>query len=157
IPLLYIETHNIEDEDEALHHSIDDIVKKLTRKEIFLNPQLEVVGEESSGCVDYAIKCIENFNCHNREKTTSNRHCAYQTNKRKRKADGAFGGRLQLSLWNHHHSHGLAMAKEENEAELHKNVKRVMEVIIGLLKDRADVVNEQKKKKARVQEYLKKE
>jgi hypothetical protein len=83
--------HNIENEDEALHHCINDIririnnmgtvadsneavrceyistilhaciriVKKLTGKEISLNPQLEVVGEESGGRVDYAIKCIE--------------------------------------------------------------------------------------------------
>jgi hypothetical protein len=49
------------------------------------------------------------------------------------------------------------IAKEENEAELRKSVKQVMEVIVGLLKDRVDAEKEPKNKKARVQEYLKKE
>ena len=35
----------------------------LTRKEIFLNPQFKVVGEENSGCVDYAIKAFEELIC----------------------------------------------------------------------------------------------
>ena len=53
---------------------------------------------------------------------------------------------------------GLTKAMfKENEAELRKNVKRVMEVIVGLLKDRVDVEKEPKNKKARVQEYLKKQ
>ncbi|PKC14086.1 hypothetical protein RhiirA5_409827 [Rhizophagus irregularis] len=43
-----------------------------------------------------------------------------------------------------------ANAKEENGAELRKNV----EVIVGLLKDRAEVEKEPKAKRARVQEYL---
>ena len=42
----------------------------------------------------------------------------------------------------YHVSLTKASAKEENEAELRKNVKRVMEVIVGLLKDRADVEKE---------------
>src|SRR5581483_463299 len=45
----------------------------------------------------------------------------------------------------------------EDEKELCKNVKRVMEVIVGLLRERVDVEKEPKNKKARVQEYLKKE
>ncbi|CAB4416911.1 unnamed protein product [Rhizophagus irregularis] len=39
----------------------------------------------------------------------------------------------------------------EEEKELHKNVKRVMEVIVGLLKDRVDVEREPVMKKQRVQ------
>jgi hypothetical protein len=45
----------------------------------------------------------------------------------------------------------------KDEKELCKNVKRVMEVIVGLLRERVDVEKEPKNKKARVQEYLKKE
>ena len=45
----------------------------------------------------------------------------------------------------------------DDEKELQKNVKRVMEVIVGLLRERVDVEKEPKNKKARVQEYLKKE
>jgi hypothetical protein len=44
----------------------------------------------------------------------------------------------------------------EEEKELYKNVKRVIEVIIGLLKDRVDVKNEPVIKKQRVQEYFEK-
>jgi hypothetical protein len=45
----------------------------------------------------------------------------------------------------------------EDEKELCKNVKRVMKVIVRLLGERVDVEKEPKNKKARVQEYLKKE
>ncbi|GET59825.1 hypothetical protein RhiirA1_463210 [Rhizophagus irregularis] len=45
----------------------------------------------------------------------------------------------------------------EEEKELCKNVKRVMEVIVGLLKDRVDVEKEPVMKKQRVQGYFKKE
>ena len=42
----------------------------------------------------------------------------------------------------------------EEEKELRKNVKRVMEVIVGLLKDRLECVDEEPdKKRARVEEY----
>ena len=37
------------------------IVRELTRKKISLNPQFEVVGEENTGRVDYAIKALEEF------------------------------------------------------------------------------------------------
>ena len=43
----------------AILHACIHIVRKLTGKEISLIPQLEVVGEENGGRVDYAIKCIE--------------------------------------------------------------------------------------------------
>ena len=46
------------------------------------------------------------------------------------------------------------LAKEE---ELRKNVKRVIEVIVGLLKDRADVEKEPALKKQRVRGYFEKQ
>jgi hypothetical protein len=45
----------------------------------------------------------------------------------------------------------------EEEKELHRNVKRVMKVIVGLLKDRVDVEKEPTIKKQRVQGYFDKE
>ncbi|PKC04053.1 hypothetical protein RhiirA5_422817 [Rhizophagus irregularis] len=45
----------------------------------------------------------------------------------------------------------------EAEKELCKNVKRVMEVIVGLLKDRLEVEREPSKKKKRVQGYFEKQ
>jgi hypothetical protein len=42
----------------------------------------------------------------------------------------------------------------EEKKDLHKNVKRVMEVIVGLLKDRLESVDEEPdRKKARIEEY----
>ncbi|KAF0524963.1 hypothetical protein F8M41_014831 [Gigaspora margarita] len=156
-------------------HTCIRIVKKLTGKEITLNLQLEVVGEESRGRVDYAIKCIEELIAITERKQHQiaiviQCESAYQTNKRKRKSDGAFGEDYNylyriittatdwyfllytlesiscMSEIEYHISLTKAMAKEENETELHKNVKRVMEVIVGLLKDRADVEKKLKKK-----------
>jgi hypothetical protein len=45
----------------------------------------------------------------------------------------------------------------EEEKDLHKNVKRVMEVIVGLLKDRVEDEKKPVMKKQRVQGYFKKE
>ncbi|CAB4443228.1 unnamed protein product [Rhizophagus irregularis] len=45
-----------------LHASLY-IVKRITSKEITLAPKLEVVGEESTGQVDYAIKALKEFLC----------------------------------------------------------------------------------------------
>jgi len=44
-------------------HACIHIVKKYTGKEISLNPQFEVVGEENTGRVDYAIKAFEELIC----------------------------------------------------------------------------------------------
>ncbi len=61
----------VTDSNEAVHceyiltilHACIRIVKKLTKKEITLNPQLEIVGEKSGGRVDYAIKALEELIC----------------------------------------------------------------------------------------------
>ncbi|CAG8461488.1 8202_t:CDS:2 [Funneliformis caledonium] len=45
-----------------LHASLY-IVKRITKKELTLAPQLEVFGEESTGRVDYAIKALEELIC----------------------------------------------------------------------------------------------
>src|SRR5436305_1661267 len=106
---------------------------------------------------------------------------AYQTNKRKRKVDDAFreeydylfGIVTTATEWyfllytsegisctsetEYHVSLTKAIAKEENVAELHKNVKRVMEVIVGLMKERVEVEREPSKKRQTVQEYLEKQ
>ena len=42
----------------------------------------------------------------------------------------------------------------EDEKDLRKNVKRVMEVVVGLLKDRLECVDEEPdRKRARLEEY----
>ena len=47
----------------AILHASLYIVKRITNKELTLAPQLEVVGEESTGRVDYAIKALEELIC----------------------------------------------------------------------------------------------
>ena len=81
------------------------IVKDITRKRISLEPQFEVVGEEATGRVDYAIKKIidslnEELICitegkQNQEvlgimQNIMQLKSSYHTNKRKRKASEAF-------------------------------------------------------------------
>ena len=43
----------------AILHASLYIVKRITQKELTLELQLEIVGEENSGRVDYAIKALE--------------------------------------------------------------------------------------------------
>ncbi|CAB4420347.1 unnamed protein product [Rhizophagus irregularis] len=47
----------------AILHASLYIVKRITEKELTLAPQLEVVGEESTDRVDYAIKALEELIC----------------------------------------------------------------------------------------------
>src|ERR1043165_355898 len=44
----------------------------------------------------------------------------------------------------------------DDDTELHKNVKRILEVLVGLLKDRVSVSDEPSSKRRRVQETLRK-
>ena len=44
-------------------HACINIVRELTEKKISLNPQFEVVAEENTGRVDYAIKALEELIC----------------------------------------------------------------------------------------------
>src|SRR5256886_941321 len=85
-----------------LHASLY-IVKRITEKELVLALQLEVVSEESTGRVDYAIKALEELICITEGKlhqvvmgfTQNLIQCesALQVNKnmRKRKSGEAFG------------------------------------------------------------------
>ncbi|PKC69764.1 hypothetical protein RhiirA1_415237 [Rhizophagus irregularis] len=45
----------------AILHASLYIVKRITDKELTLTPQLEDVGEENTGRVDYAIKASRNL------------------------------------------------------------------------------------------------
>uniref|UniRef100_U9TAK2 Uncharacterized protein n=1 Tax=Rhizophagus irregularis (strain DAOM 181602 / DAOM 197198 / MUCL 43194) TaxID=747089 RepID=U9TAK2_RHIID len=47
----------------AILHASLYIVKRIIEKELTLAPQLEVVGEESTDRVDYAIKALEELIC----------------------------------------------------------------------------------------------
>ncbi|PKK61980.1 hypothetical protein RhiirC2_194894 [Rhizophagus irregularis] len=176
----------------AILHASLYIVKRITDKELTLAPQLEVVGEESTGRVDYAIKALEELLCITEGKLHQvvmgfaqnliQCESALQVNKknRKRKSGEAFGEDFDYiygivttaSEWyfilftsdgisstskdplNIRFSESALKEGSEEEKDLCKNVKRVMEVIVGLLKDRLECMDEEPdRKKARIEGY----
>ena len=48
---------------QVILHASPYIVKRVTQKGLTLEPQLEVVGDENGGRVDYAIKALEELIC----------------------------------------------------------------------------------------------
>ncbi|RGB32309.1 hypothetical protein C1646_763068 [Rhizophagus diaphanus] len=109
----------------AILHALLYIVKRIIDKELTLAPQLEIVREESTGQVDYAIKALEELLC-------------------------ITEGKL----------HQVVIALKdgsEEEKDLCKNVKWVMDVVVRLLKDRLECMSEEPdRKKARIEEYCSK-
>jgi hypothetical protein len=80
-----------------LHTSLH-IAGDLTKKEFSMRPEFEIIGEESSGRVDYTIKEAENLICVTEDKVQRSvlegfaqnikqLESSYQTNKKKRKRD----------------------------------------------------------------------
>lgn len=156
----------------SILHACVRIVSELTKKKISLRPQLEVVGDESTGRVDYAIKSYEELICITEGKeyditpgfVQNILQCesAIQenTNKRKREDtdDYVYGIVTTAERWffirftsdgvfctsqNPLYIHFVetALVKDSrNEKVLIEGVKQVMEVIVGLLKARVDIV-----------------
>ncbi|RGB35116.1 hypothetical protein C1646_759769, partial [Rhizophagus diaphanus] len=85
----------------AILHASIAIAKKLTSQDIFIVLQKDVSGEDATGRVDYAIKSLEDLLCitEGKPRNTKIRYAqnlaqlesAFQTNKKKRTADQAFG------------------------------------------------------------------
>jgi hypothetical protein len=175
-----------------LHASLH-IVRRITEKGLILEPHFEVIGEESTGHVDYAIKALEELICITEGKSHQvgvgfaqnlvQCESALQVNKKKRTADKAFkddfdyiygivttatewyfilytSKKISCTSQDPLYIRLVRSALIENtddEKELCKSVKRVMEVIVGLLKDRVEVEREPSKKKQRVQGYFEKQ
>ena len=155
----------------------------------------QIVGEENTGQVNYAIKALEELICITEGKLHQvvmgfaqnliQCESALQVNKikRKRKSGEAFGDDYDYiygivttatewyfilfasdgisctskSPLNIRFTESALEEGSEEEKELCKNVKRVMEVIVGLLKDRVHVEKEPAMKKQRVKGYFEKE
>ncbi|CAB4436529.1 unnamed protein product [Rhizophagus irregularis] len=142
--------------------------------DLVLTPQANIIGEENTGRVDYAIKkiisemleeiiCITRGKqnqatmgiCQNLLQCRSACDMNINMNKKKRKVDVAFDPDYEYV----YARAGLSIEFQEalkNDTELHKSVKRVLEVIVGLLKDRAVGSEEPATKKRRVEEIIKK-
>ncbi|RGB28761.1 hypothetical protein C1646_715275 [Rhizophagus diaphanus] len=121
------------------------IAKRITKKGITMDPQFEVIGEEASGRVDYAIKKVIDINIMQLESS-------YHTNTRKRKASVAFDDEFDyfygivttgrdFQIYCSKDDYHIALNEKimKDDAELRRGVKKVMGVIVGLLKDRVEV------------------
>ncbi|GBB92986.1 hypothetical protein RclHR1_20960003 [Rhizophagus clarus] len=150
-------------------------------KDLLILPQMTLTGAESSGRVDYAIKKIidglfEEIICITEGK--QNQRMNLNMLKKRRKSDEAFGSEYEYVYgivttatdWYFilHSTVGIYCTSKteyrisltedaiKNPAELRKNVKRILEVIVGLLKDRISASEEPANKKCRVEEIIKK-
>ncbi|RGB27635.1 hypothetical protein C1646_768834 [Rhizophagus diaphanus] len=115
------------------------IVKKIIEKKITLAFQLEVVSEKNTGHIDYVVKALEKLICITEGKL-------YQVVMSFAQNLVQCESALQSAL----------KESSEEKKELFRNVKRVIEVVVGLLKDRVDVEKESAMKKQQVQEYFEK-
>ena len=114
------------------------------RKRVHFDPQLEVVGEENSGRVDYAIKALEELICITEGKlhqvamgfAQNLVQCSHFI---LFASDGSISSTSKDPL-NVRFSESALKEGSEEEKDLRKNVKRVMEVIVGLLKNRLECV-----------------
>ncbi|CAJ0840096.1 10410_t:CDS:2 [Entrophospora sp. SA101] len=118
----------------SILHSAIHIVKSITKRKITISPQFEVIGEENTGHVDYAIKKIlddtnilEELVCITEG---SDWYFILYTSK----------GIWCTSKSEYHIS--LTEASLDDDTRLCQGVKEVMEAIVGLLKDRVSVNDE---------------
>ncbi|RIB06289.1 hypothetical protein C2G38_2046905 [Gigaspora rosea] len=161
---------------EAILHTALHLIRKTTSHDLSLSPQIEVVGE---GRVDWTIKEFEDLLCITEGKQNLvavglaqnliKLESSYQTNKRKKKADDSFydylygivttatdwhfifytpEGVFSTSQTEYHIS--LTKSAIQDVSELRKGVKKAIEVIVGILKDRIMVEKEPEAKKRRI-------
>ncbi|RGB38810.1 hypothetical protein C1646_691570 [Rhizophagus diaphanus] len=165
--------------------------------DLVITPQANIIGEENTGCVDYAIKkiisemleeiiCIIEGKqnqatmgiCQNLLQCRSACDININMNKKKRKVDDAFDPDYDYvygivstgtdwyfilhsteSIYcTSRTEYRISLTEDalKDDTELRKNVKRVLEVIVGLLKDRAIGSEEPTTKKRHVEEIIKK-
>ena len=89
----------------AILHAAIHIARRETDKEISLLPQLQIVGDENCGCVDYAIISLEELICITESKqylvnigfvqNVIQCESTLQTNRKKHKAGVALGVTLK--------------------------------------------------------------
>ncbi|GES85294.1 hypothetical protein GLOIN_2v1598257 [Rhizophagus clarus] len=116
----------------AILHASIAIAKKLTSQDIFIVLQKDISGEDATGRVDYAIKSLEEFLCITEGKPR-NIKIGYAQNLAQLE-NGIYctsGSEYQINL--------TKSAIKENPELLRSNVKRVIGIIVGLLKDRVSV------------------
>ncbi|PKC59353.1 hypothetical protein RhiirA1_469581 [Rhizophagus irregularis] len=131
----------INDDDKAFKHCIEDIILKLLNVETMTDTNEDVSSKDVTGRVDYVIKSLEDLLCITEGKLRNIKigyaqnlaqlESAFQTNKKKWTADQAFG--------NDYFDYIYGIMTMENPDLLQNDVKRVIGIIVGLLKDKVSV------------------
>ncbi|CAJ0828900.1 7774_t:CDS:2, partial [Entrophospora sp. SA101] len=131
----------------SILHSAIHIVKSITKRKITISPQFEVIGEENTGHVDYAIKKIL-------DDTNILEELVCITEGKQYQVSTGFAQNLmqcmgaQQPLGIHIMTTSMALclqdqiASLDDDTRLCQGVKEVMEAIVGLLKDRVSVNDE---------------
>ncbi|CAG8484119.1 3643_t:CDS:2 [Ambispora leptoticha] len=122
---------------------------------LVISPQADIVGEENTGRVNYAIKKIinemlEEIICITEGKQNQATMVSTGT-------DWYFILHTTDAIYctsKTEYRISLTEAVLEDDTELRKSVKRILEVIVGLLKDRLSASDEPATKKRRVQEKI---
>ncbi|CAG8611414.1 2778_t:CDS:2, partial [Ambispora gerdemannii] len=123
----------------TLLHTALHIAGDLTRKEFSMRPEYEIVGDESSGRVDYGIKESENLICVTEDKV-----------QRSILEEISQASEVPYSI----EFNKKALEKKlRGIPNIFKGVKKVLGIIVELLKDRACVEKSPDSKRARVEGY----
>jgi hypothetical protein len=169
-------------------HTALHIAEDTTEKEFSMRPEYEIIGEESCGRVDYAIKEKESLICVTEDKVQRSilegfaqnikqLESSYETNrsgKRKREDDdfdylygivtsardwhfllyspGEISQASELPLAIEFNKKALVKDSEEYK-KLHDDVKNVLEMVVGMVIDRACAEEEPDRKRARIEGY----
>ncbi|GES90313.1 hypothetical protein GLOIN_2v1587390 [Rhizophagus clarus] len=132
-----------------LHTSLH-IAGDVTNKEFSMRPEFEIIGEESSGRVDYAIKEAENLICVTEDKVQRGGnvwHCdhrqglAFLLN-----SPGEISQASELPLAIKFNKKALVKESEEYQT-LCNGVKKVLEMVVGMIIDRACAEEEPDRKR----------
>ncbi|EXX57191.1 hypothetical protein RirG_209410 [Rhizophagus irregularis DAOM 197198w] len=184
----------ISDDDKAFEHCMEDIILKLSNVETMTDANearvKDVSGEDATGRVDYVIKSLEDLLCIIEGKPRNIKieyaqnlaqlESTFQTNKKKRTADQAFGSDyfdyiygivttgtewhfiiytpdgIYSTSGSEYQINLTKSAIKENPELLRSNVKRVIGIIVELLKDRISVDSSPASKRARIKKIIKK-
>ncbi|RIA86589.1 hypothetical protein C1645_740741 [Glomus cerebriforme] len=125
----------------------------ITKKKFNMRPKYEIIGDESSGQVDYAIKESDELICITENKVQQKLTEGFTQNIKQLENEILQASKVPFSI------EFIEEALVENSEEyqtLRKDVKKVLGIIIGLLEDRACVENKSDRKRARIEKYCSK-
>ncbi|RIA88510.1 hypothetical protein C1645_826239 [Glomus cerebriforme] len=158
---------------EAILFSATCIVNRIVKKRIFLEPQIEDFGEEATGQADYAIIIEETIYSSNKEliciinEKVDQAVLGIMQNLVHESSNYLYGIVTTVTEWYFilytpesiyctKNDYQITLTEDilEDDVVLRREVKNVMEVIVGLLKDRVEVDGSPDSKSARTKKYI---